>query len=154
MGTHFKGSQTEIQALDCFIKLMRASESVNYRTGKYINKIGLSPSQFGVLESLFHLGPMCQNELGKKLLKSGGNITMVLNNLEKRGWIERKRETKDKRYISVHLSHSGKKFISEIFPRQVQIITEEMSKLSKAEQEDLSRICKKLGIENFEKNCG
>ncbi len=47
--------------------------------------IGLTESQFGVLDSLFHLGPMKQKEIGKKILKSGGNITMVINNLEKRG---------------------------------------------------------------------
>ncbi len=146
MGTHFKGTKEEVRALDCYIKLMRASESVMARTGKLINESGLSTSQFGVLESLYHLGPMCQNELAKKLLKSGGNITMVIDNLEKRGWVERKREQKDRRFITVHLSDEGRKNIAEIFPKQAKIITEEMNVLTEREQESLNRLCKKLGL--------
>ena len=46
---------------------------------------GLSTSQFAVLDALLHLGPLCQKDLGEKILKTSGNMTMVIDNLEKGG---------------------------------------------------------------------
>ncbi len=69
MGTKFKGSKKEIQALDAFIKLKRASESLSSRVTAEFSKNQISESQFGVLETLYHLGPLCQKELGGKFLK-------------------------------------------------------------------------------------
>ena len=57
MPTHYKGTEEERRALDVFIKLMRAAESVADRTGGPMAAAGLTPSQFGVLETLYHLGP-------------------------------------------------------------------------------------------------
>lgn len=145
MGTHYKGCEEEKRALNAFIKLMRAAESVNSRLNVYINQAGLTPSQFNVLEALYHLGPMNQSELCGKLLKSGGNITMVIDNLEKRELVERKRSPEDRRFISVHLTPAGRKIISEIFPDHVKNILSEFSPLDSDEQEELSRMCKKIG---------
>ena len=74
----------EVVALGTFVKLMRAAESVSADVHKEIGEAGLSISQFGILEALYHLGPMSQKEIGAKILKSAGNITMVIDNLEKR----------------------------------------------------------------------
>lgn len=154
MGTRFKGKKEEILALDAYIKLMRASESITVRTGKVISANKLTVSQFGVLEALYHLGSMCQNELGKKLLKSGGNITMVIGNLEKIGYVERVREKMDRRFITVSLTGKGRAKIAEIFPQQVSLITQEMSALSAKEQIIFCKLCKKLGLNTSEKKVG
>ena len=90
MGTHFKGSKSATRALDTYIKLVRAAESVLSRVHRQTTG-DLTVSQFGVLEALHHLGPMHQRKIGSKLLKSGGNITMVIDNLERRGLVERHR---------------------------------------------------------------
>ncbi|GBF51277.1 transcriptional regulator [Leptospira ryugenii] len=145
MGTKFKGSKREIQALDSFIKLKRATETISSRVSSEFNKLNISESQFGVLESLYHLGPLCQKSLGDKILKSTGNITLVIDNLEKRSLVERVRDTADRRFITVHLTDAGKKLIEEIFPDHVKRITNEFSILSAEEHEALGRICKKLG---------
>lgn len=145
MGTKFKGSKKEIQALDAFIKLKRASESLSSRITSEFSKNHISESQFGVLETLHHLGPLCQKELGEKILKSTGNITLVIDNLEKRHLVERVRGTEDRRFISVHLTSEGKKLIESIFPDHVKRITNEFSTLTADEQETLGKLCKKLG---------
>ena len=84
MGTHYNGSTKEIDALDSYIKLIRSAESLNAKINLELSAFDLTESQFGVLDALFHLGPMKHKEIGKKILKSGGNITMVINNLERR----------------------------------------------------------------------
>ncbi|MCZ8341679.1 MAG: MarR family transcriptional regulator [Leptospira sp.] len=145
MGTKFKGSKKEIQALDAFIKLKRASESLSSRVTAEFSKSQISESQFGVLETLYHLGPLCQKELGGKILKSTGNITLVIDNLEKRNLVERVRGVEDRRYITVHLTTNGKKLIEQIFPDHVKRITNEFSNLTPEEQELLAKLCKKLG---------
>jgi MarR family 2-MHQ and catechol resistance regulon transcriptional repressor len=139
------GTRKETRALNAFIKLVRAAESVAFRTRGVISGAKLTESQFGVLEVLLHLGPMCQVDLGKKILKSGGNITMVVDNLEKRDLVERRRDEKDRRYITVYLTEEGKRLIESIFPSHVEGIHREMNILSAGEQEELGRLCRKLG---------
>jgi MarR family 2-MHQ and catechol resistance regulon transcriptional repressor len=144
MGTHYQGDNQAIRSLDTYIKLMRAAESVLVRTHRR-TACDLTVSQFGVLETLHHLGPMHQRRIGSKLLKSGGNVTMVLDNLERRGLVERRRDQKDRRFVSVHLTPAGKHLIAEVFPRHVESILAELSPLTGAEQETLGELCRKLG---------
>lgn len=145
MGTHHKGTKTETRALDTFIKLMRAVGSLGAPLDRRLDEEGLTSTQFGVLETLFHLGPMCQRALGEKLLTSGGNVTTVIDNLEKRGLVQRVRSEEDRRFITVHLTDDGRSLISEVFPRHLGRIVEALSPLDAHEQEELGRLCKKLG---------
>ncbi len=146
MGTHYNGSKKEIRALDSYIKLMRAADTINSAVSLSLSKFGLTESQFNVLDALYHLGPLSQKELGFKLLKSGGNITMVIDNLEKDAYVERKRGKEDRRIFFVHLTKKGKKRLEDILPVQVNLITNEMNRLSKTEQIELQRLCKRIGI--------
>ena len=103
-------------------------------------------SQFGVLEALMHVGPLCQRELGAKILKSSGNITMVIDNLEKRGLVERRRDTGDRRYVTVYLTASGKQLIATIFPRHMERIKDELRVLSSSDQQNLGKLCRTIGL--------
>lgn len=146
MGTHYKGSKKEINSLNVYIKLIRAVESLNSLLNASLSKEGLTESQFGVLEALFHLGSMSQKNLGSKLLKSGGNITMVIDNLEKRGLVLRRRGVVDRRYYNIQLTDKGKKLIEAVFPKQLKLITDEIGILNENEQQELQRMCKLLGL--------
>ena len=146
MPTRYRGTDEEVRALDAYIKLLRASESVTARLGRPIGEAGLSWSQFGTLDALLHLGPLCQKDLGEKLLKSSGNITMVVDNLEKRGLVRRERDTTDRRYVTVHLTDEGRRLIETLMPEHVAALREEMSFLTPEEQEQLGRLCRKLGL--------
>lgn len=145
MSTKFKGSDKQRLALDLFIKLERASNSVSYRINSFIVESGLTVSQFGTLEVLHHLGPLHQNEIGEKLLKTGGNITMVVDNLQKRDLVKRVRSKEDRRYIKIHLTEKGEELVTRIFPKHVDHIEHEMSVLSVEEQKQLNTLLRKLG---------
>ncbi|MGB5289639.1 MAG: MarR family transcriptional regulator [Ignavibacteriaceae bacterium] len=108
---------------------------------------GLTESQFGVMDALFHLGPMKHKEIGKKILKSGGNITMVIDNLEKQDLVKRKRGEKDRRHFIIHLTKSGKKKISEVLPQIVNVIKKHFEILNLEEQKELGRLCKIIGLQ-------
>ena len=146
MATHFKGTRSEIRALDAFIKLVRAAGSVSGRVESRFGDIALTVSQFGVLEALHHLGPLYQKDLAKKILKSTGNITMVVDNLEKRDLVERVRDEKDRRHYFVRITEKGAILIRSFFPDHVGRIVKELGALTGAEQEELARLCKKVGL--------
>jgi MarR family transcriptional regulator, 2-MHQ and catechol-resistance regulon repressor len=143
--THFEGSEETKRALNAFINLARATNSLQARLSVQLEGQGLTVGQFGVLEALLHLGPMSQCVLGEKLLRSGGNITLVIDNLEKHGLVRRERQTDDRRMIVIHLTAKGLRLIKRVFLEHAQAITREMSQLEPNEQEDLRRLCRKLG---------
>ncbi|HKB58114.1 MAG TPA: MarR family transcriptional regulator, partial [Lacunisphaera sp.] len=89
---------------------------------------------------------LCQSELAEKLLKSGGNLTLVVDNLEKAGYVARERDPADRRYVVVRLTGKGETFIASLFPKVVGNVTREMNALSSTELADLGRLCKKIGL--------
>jgi MarR family 2-MHQ and catechol resistance regulon transcriptional repressor len=145
MPTHYRGDPRTVLALDTFIKFTRAANALENRLVRRGNMNDLTISQFGVLETLFHLGPLCQGAISAKLLRSTGNITLVLDNLERHGLVERKRDTNDRRQVTISLTPSGEAKIKAIFPRQAATITDELDALTPEEQAELGRLCKKLG---------
>ncbi len=145
MPTHFTGSRAEIRTLDTFIKLTRCTNSVLARLAELGTVGDLTYSQFAVLEALYHLGHMTQGEISMKVLKSGSNMTTVIDNLERDGLVRRERDAKDRRVIHVHLTEAGKGKIEAVFPGHVAALVEEFSVLSASEQETLGELCKKLG---------
>ncbi len=147
MGKKYRRHTSEARALSTYVKLMRATESVTARAHRQLSSFGLTISQFGVLEALYHLGPMSQSEIGRKILRSSGNMTMVTDNLEKRKLVRRERNRDDRRFFIIHLTDDGKKLISSIFPSHAAEIARALDVLTPAEQQTLGRLCKKLGLE-------
>ncbi len=142
----YKGSKGEARALNAYVKLMRASESMTARIHRHLTDAGLTVTQFGVLEALYSRGPLSQRDIGRKILKSSGNITLVIDNLEKRGLVKRERSKEDRRYYAVDLTATGRRMIGTIFPRHAAKVVEEMKALTGAELEELSRLCRKVGM--------
>jgi MarR family transcriptional regulator, 2-MHQ and catechol-resistance regulon repressor len=145
MPSHFQGGQDAIRALSAYINLIRASDSVMSKASAHLESAGVTGGQFAVLEALLHLGPMCQHTIAKKLLRSGGNMTLVVDNLEKQGWVKRERRTKDRRMIEIHLTPKGRRLITRIFPQHARMVARVMSELTPTEQDELRRIAGKLG---------
>lgn len=146
MAAKFKVSSEEQEALGLVVKMTRSLDAVERRTLCHLNEVSLTTSQFSVLETLYHLGPMCQKEVAGKVLKSTGNITTVIDNLEKRRLVERRRSTEDRRYIQLHITGEGRKLIERFFPDHMQRLVECFSVLTAAERRELGRITKKLGL--------
>jgi MarR family 2-MHQ and catechol resistance regulon transcriptional repressor len=138
------GEQAD-RALDLWVKLSRAHASFSRRSEAHIRSFGLTPPQFSVLECLGHKGCLSFGELCKKLMVSGGNMTVVVDNLVKEGLVERIRSGTDRRRIHVALTAAGKRLIGRIFPRHAEAIAAAAEVLSPTEQEWLAALLKKLG---------
>jgi MarR family 2-MHQ and catechol resistance regulon transcriptional repressor len=145
MGTRHQGTAAEIAALNAYIKLQRAAEAVAGRVHALLPP-ELTSSQFGVLEALHHIGPLCQGELAEKLLKSNANLTLVVDNLEKSGLVARARDPADRRFVVVKLTDRGQRLIARLFPRIARQVADELKLLSPAELDELGRLCKRVGL--------
>lgn len=146
MGTHYRGTEEEVRSLDAYIKLMRGAASVAVRLERRLAEAGLTERQFGVLETLHHLGPLPQCALVKKQFTTGGNITFIVDNLERAELVERRRNSDDRRYVTVHLTDKGRTRIAALLPHHVGEIVEAFSILTPSEQVELGRLMKRLGV--------
>jgi MarR family 2-MHQ and catechol resistance regulon transcriptional repressor len=145
MPTRYRGTGTETRALNTFIKLVRATETLMAGLGHAMAGEGLTLGQLAVLEALLHLGPMHQRALGQKVLRSDANVTTVLDNLAGAGLIVRQRSGADRRRVVVSLTPAGRRRIEQVFPAHVRRVTAALGVLSAAEQDELARLCRKLG---------
>lgn len=149
MPTHHKGNPDEVLALTTFIKLARSMSAVQGRLLPPLQReFGLTESQLAVLEVLFHLGPLQQSQLCQKILRSGSNVTTVVDNLERDGMVRRERGEEDRRVQVVHLTAQGRATIERVFPVHAARVTQCFDALTTGEQAELGRLCRKLGTAN------
>ena len=133
-------------ALSMWVKLIRSYATFNKKNADHLKNFGITAAQYAVIECLGHLGPMMMGELCKKMLVSGGNMTVVVDNLEKDGLVERVPGEDDRRSILVRFTSKGKKVFDDSFARHAGYLTKMASVLTEQEQLDLGRLLKKLGV--------
>jgi MarR family 2-MHQ and catechol resistance regulon transcriptional repressor len=145
MKTTLKYGQKEDAALSMWVKLARAYATFSRKSHESILSFGLTEPQFSVLETLGHLGSLSIGMLCKKQLVSGGNMTLVVDNLEKGELVRRIHSREDRRMIIVELTDKGTELFNKIFIEHAKNITQAASVLTDEEIENLSKILKKLG---------
>ena len=72
----------------------------------------------------------------------------AVDNLEKRGLVVRQRQVEDRRHVVVHLTEEGRVLIAQLLPQHAAAITRGMAILTRSEQLELGRLCKKLGTQD------
>lgn len=140
-------SQAQRQALNAWTKMVRCVGTVVHSDWMIMKENGLTISQFGIMETLYHKGSLCQKDLGEKILKSGGNITKVVDNLERDGFVIRIRDEKDRRYFRISLTNKGTAKIKVTFPLVMNNLVKIFSILTEQEQQTLAELCKRIGLE-------
>ncbi|MFD1206804.1 MULTISPECIES: MarR family transcriptional regulator [Sporosarcina] len=139
------GKDTE-RALKLFIVLSRASKVVLEEANKLTDTYNLNPTEFAVLELLYHKGRQPIQKIGQKILLRSGSMTYVVDKLEKKGLLERVFCQEDKRITYMSITDEGKKRIEEIFPSHEENIKSIMSALTEEEQETAIELLRKLGL--------
>jgi len=147
-----KYSKNVTLALGLWVKLARASAVFSRLIAEKIRTYGLTEPQFAVIECLGHLGSMNLTGLSKKILASGANLTCIIDNLEKDGFVSRVPGRKDRRVIFVRLTPKGNKIFKETFVPVAEFIASGASVLSETEQKELSVLLRKFGLSLQERN--
>ncbi len=131
-------------ALRAYVKLNRATRAVLARVEGRVAAAGLTLTQLGVLEAVLHKGPMHQRELGRRVLTSAGNLTDVIDKLERRGLVLRCR--RDGRSVLVDLTAEGRSLIEGLFPLHAEDIAGTFACLTAEEVRTLDRLLRRLGL--------
>lgn len=138
MGT-FKNS-----AVKSMVVMRKAFRTIDAKVSESYKDYELTSTQFGVLDVLYAKGTLKIGELINSMLATSGNMTVVIKNMEKKGWIERIMCPNDKRSFLVSLTEEGKAVIERALPRHIEIVEDTFSVLTEAEQEELIRLLKKF----------
>lgn len=130
--------------LKLLIALARTNQEIIKRQIPFIRANGLTLTQFGVLELLYHKGSLRICEIIEKTLSTGGNMTVVINNLHKVGLIERTLDPHDKRAFLINITPKGEDLISKIFPRHLENLELILDGLDEEEKSNLILLLKRL----------
>lgn len=133
-------------ALRIWLKLHRCYMSVLNVSGTSLREFKLSEAQFGVLDYLATRGASKIGVLCGKMMVSGGNMTLILDNLEKNGNIRRVHSREDRRAIIVEITEKGEKLYSKVLDAYSQAMASVLSVLEEKEQESFALSLKKLGL--------
>jgi DNA-binding MarR family transcriptional regulator len=136
-----KSQQRNLKIIIATARLIRKLDSV---FSPDLARIGLTPSQFSVLETLYHKGELCINELIEKTLTTSGNITVVIQNLTKAGLVLKQVSHTDRRSRTLSLTEKGRELIAVYFPEHLELLDKTLTGLSKAEKEQLISLARKL----------
>jgi DNA-binding MarR family transcriptional regulator len=130
--------------LKLLIALSRSAQRVHKKELRTIKEGGLTITQFAVLEILYHKGDLRISEILERALATGGNMTVVIDNLAKEGLVRRCIDPKDRRVNLISITEVGRQLIGDIFPRHVENINEIFSGLTSEEKSTLLNILKKI----------
>jgi MarR family 2-MHQ and catechol resistance regulon transcriptional repressor len=140
-----KSKQTE-ESLKLFIILSRAHRAFNDVVNSHIATFNLNPTEFAVLELLYHKGDQPLQQIGGKILLASGSITYVVDKLEQKGLLARRACANDRRVTHAQITEKGRQLIEEIFPSHQEQINEIASVLSDEEKSHVTELLKKLGL--------
>ena len=134
-------------ALKLFVVLSRAVEAISAHAESSAQAHGLTLTEFAILEALYHKGPLLLGEVQRKILRSSGGITFLVDKLEKRGLVRRALCERDRRARYAELTTEGHALIARIFPSHAEAIRRAMSGLGLADQRAVIDLLKTLGTE-------
>ncbi len=110
--------------LKLVIATARCYNTVFSRIEKNVQEYGLNISEFGVLEMLLHKGEQPVQKIAEKILVTSGTITYVLDKLQKKELIYRRKCDKDKRIFYISLTQKGDEFIRDAFEKHKKFLDE------------------------------
>lgn len=135
----------QARSLKLWIVLSRACTAVRTHAEADVARHGLTIAEFGMLEALYHRGPMLLGEVQQRILVSSGGVTYLTDRLENKGLVERRDCPEDRRARYAALTPAGEALIERIFPEHAARIEQAISGLTPGEQEDTIRLLRTLG---------
>ena len=126
------------------IGIMRASNLLIDDLKRTLKNYPINVTEFAVMEFLYSKGEKSIQEIRDRILLASGSATYVVDNLEKKGYVNRKISQKDKRVTYLKLTEVGKKIMDDIFPVHKINTKKIFDDLTKEELVTLKEILKKI----------
>jgi MarR family 2-MHQ and catechol resistance regulon transcriptional repressor len=133
-------------ALKLWVVLARATNAVAKNVERDVAQHDLTGTEFGILEALYHKGPMLLGEIQRKILVTSGGITYLVDRLVDKGLVRREQCEQDRRARYAVLTPAGQALIRRIFPMHAARIEQSVSALTQAEQREATQLLRRLGL--------
>lgn len=127
--------------------LLRAADAIHDVIKKDAASYGLNPTEFSVLELLYHRGKQPIQLIGKKVLIASSSITYVIDKLEAKKYVIRKDCPEDRRVTFAELTNEGQTLMDLIFPKHEMTINKVFQGLEKQEIDEMLAVIKKIGYQ-------
>ncbi|HET7321685.1 MAG TPA: MarR family transcriptional regulator [Longimicrobiaceae bacterium] len=132
-------------ALKLWVVLARAHAAMEARLQANVAAHDLTLTEFGILEVLFHKGPLLLGEVQRRILVSSGGVTYLIDRLAGKGLVQRQECPEDRRARYAALTEEGEALIERIFPEHAAVIEEVTAGLTEEEQHEAARLLRRLG---------
>jgi MarR family transcriptional regulator, 2-MHQ and catechol-resistance regulon repressor len=130
--------------LQLVIAVGRALQAMERVVRPHLAQSGLAMTEFGVLEVLYHKGPLRLGEIRDRILVTGASTTYVVRKLEERGLMRRRPCAEDSRVVFGELTAKGRSLIAEVFPEHVQLLQQATAGLTVSQKREASRLLRTL----------
>lgn len=128
-------------ALLSWLRLARVYQKVDRATAEHLRRWGLSVAQFDVLAQIGANEGLSQQDLALALLVTKGNVTQLLDRLQRDGLIVRCQEGRTNRLF---LTEQGHQLAAAVIPTQEDLIAQLFADLTAAEQSRLLEVLRTL----------
>jgi DNA-binding MarR family transcriptional regulator len=109
-----------------------------------LEPLGIQPREFGVLNLIDAHPGITQHELGAGALVDPSSMVALLDELEQRGWAERRPHPSDRRKRAVHLTPAGKRLLNRARAVGGKSVADLLAPLSASEVSELRRLLRKI----------
>jgi MarR family transcriptional regulator, 2-MHQ and catechol-resistance regulon repressor len=133
-----------IKAIDLFLVLQKTYRTMLARVEESKKKLGLGDSDFRVLETLFHEGPLPVNVIGEMIDLTTGSITTAVDRMEAKWLVVRRHHSTDGRIRLVELTPKGRRLIEKACSQLTAELDEDFASLSQAERRALVELLKRV----------
>src|SRR5438067_11388130 len=98
------------------LALQLTADRLSRRGAEFLKQHGLSPAQYNTLRILRGAGPtgLPCSEVGERMINRDPDITRMLDRLERRGLVQRRREGKDRRVITTRITPAGLQLVNRL----------------------------------------
>lgn len=124
--------------------LSRCQQQHDRVASRFMDSVGLTPSQFDALAVLGDTTGMTMKELSQLSMITGGTLTPVLDRLEAKGYVTRCKGTHDSRQTIVALTPEGQALYEKAFLPFVAYMRQYSAKLTPDEQQQLAALLDKF----------
>jgi MarR family 2-MHQ and catechol resistance regulon transcriptional repressor len=133
-------------SLRLLVVMSKALRAVTEPLRQHLKQWALTPTEFGLLEALYHKGPLPLKELAECVLITDASTTYAVKRLERRGLLQRRPCEEDRRFVFGELTDSGRELIRAAFPAHAERIRIAMRGLSRKEKVEAAELLKRLGL--------
>lgn len=139
------------EKLKSLIVLFKAHQSLTKNIKVSLKDSVLTVNEFAVMEALYTKEELVTQDLIDKILIPNSSLTYVLDVLEQRDYIIRRRDVNDRRRQIISLTKNGKEVFLNVYANHFQHMKDIFNVLSEEENQELQRLLKKIGIYAEEK---